>query len=105
MGVTYDTTHAQLSKIPELVKEIILSKEELEFDRGHFSGFGDFSLNFEFVYYVKNPEYNAYMDNQQAVYLAIFSVFESEGINFAFPTQTLFVNQVLKPNETESMQN
>ncbi|MDR7211658.1 mechanosensitive ion channel family protein [Flavobacterium piscis] len=93
LGVTYQTTHAQLSKIPEIVKGIIITRPDLQFDRGHFSGYGDFSLNFEIVYYVLSPDYNTYMDNQQAVYLDIFSSFEREGIEFAFPTQTLFVNK------------
>lgn len=93
LGVTYQTTHAQLSKIPGMVKDIITSRPQLQFDRGHFSGYGDFSLNFEFVYYVTSPEYNVYMDNQQAMYLDIFAAFENEGIEFAFPTQTLFVNK------------
>jgi small-conductance mechanosensitive channel len=93
LGVTYGTSHEQLSKIPEIVKEIIVKYPQLEFDRGHFSGFGDFSLNFEFVYYVKNPEYIVYMDNQQAIYLDIFIAFEKEKIDFAFPTQTLHVKQ------------
>lgn len=99
LGVTYGTTHEQLSKIPDMVKDIITSKEELQFDRGHFSGYGDFSLNFEFVYYVTSPEYNTYMDNQQAVYLDIFASFKKEGIEFAFPTQTLFVNKDLPLTE------
>lgn len=93
LGVTYDTSHEKLTKIPEIVKNIIMSKSELVFDRGHFSGFGDFSLNFEFVYYVNSSEYNIYMDNQQSIYLDIFAAFESENIDFAFPTQTLYVNK------------
>lgn len=92
LGVTYQATHQQLSEIPGLVKEIITSKPKLQFDRGHFSGYGDFSLNFEFVYYVLESDYNIYMDNQQAVYLEIFAQFEKKGIEFAYPTQTLFVN-------------
>ncbi len=100
LGVTYDTTHEKLSKIPDMVKQIISSKPQLEFDRGHFSGYGDFSLNFEFVYYVGSPEYNVYMDNQQAIYLDIFSSFKTEGIEFAFPTQTLFVNNEAAVLET-----
>jgi small-conductance mechanosensitive channel len=91
LGVTYQTTKEQLAAIPQLVKQIVESKSDLQFDRGHFSGFGDSSLNFEFVYYVNNPDYNIYMDNQQAVYLDIFSTFEEKGIEFAYPTQTLFV--------------
>lgn len=99
LGVTYQTTHRQLANIPVMVKDIITSRSQLQFDRGHFSGYGDFSLNFEFVYYVLSPEYNIYMDNQQGIYLDIFTAFEKEGIEFAFPTQTLFVNQEAQVQE------
>lgn len=92
LGVTYQTTSEQLKKIPEIVKGIIDNQERVSYDRGHFSGFGDFSLNFEFVYYVEDPDYNFYMDNQQAIYLAIFSAFEKEGIEFAYPTQTIQID-------------
>ncbi|MCW4467713.1 mechanosensitive ion channel family protein [Flavobacterium sp. MFBS3-15] len=93
LGVTYQTTHSQLAKIPGMVKEIIESKPQLQFDRGHFSGYGDSSLNFEFVYYVTDPDYNTYMDNQQAVYLDIFAAFEKESIDFAYPTQTIIMDK------------
>jgi len=56
-------------------------------------GYGAFSLDFEIVYYVLQPEYNAYMDVQQAINLAIFRRFAAEGIEFAYPTQTLFVEK------------
>lgn len=91
LGVTYQTTHAQLSEIPDLIKQPIDKRPKLQFDRAHFSGYGDFSLNFEVVYYVLDPDYTVYMDNQQAVYLDIFEAFEKRGIEFAYPTQTLFV--------------
>lgn len=93
LGVTYQATHQQLSDIPDLVKDIIMSKENVAFDRGHFSAYGDFSLNFEFVYYILNPEYNVYMDIQQSIYLDIFKAFEKRGIEFAYPTQTVFIQQ------------
>ena len=48
---------------------------------------------FEFVYYVLSPDYNSYMDIQQAVNLGIFEAFEKTGIDFAYPTQTLYVSQ------------
>ena len=98
LGVTYQTTLSQLSEIPKIVKEIIASKPQLQFDRGHFTGYGDFSLNFEFVYYVLDADYNLYMDNQQEVYLEIFSAFEKECIDFAYPTQTLIVDKEIKLN-------
>ena len=100
LGLTYQTPEEQLIKIPSIVGDIIASKEKLSYDRGHFSGFGDSSLNFEFVYFVEDPDYNVYMDSQQAVYLEIFSAFEKRGIEFAYPTQTLQI-EGLQPNLTQ----
>jgi small-conductance mechanosensitive channel len=94
LGVTYQTSSEKLRRIPQMVKDIILSQAEAEFDRGHFASYGDFSLNFEFVYYVIGADYAKYMDVQQAINLAVFEAFEKEGIEFAYPSQTLFVNKV-----------
>lgn len=92
LGVTYQTTHEQLARIPTLLKTIVQSKQYVRFDRAHFSGYGDFSLNFEIVYYVLDADYTFYMDRQQEIYLDIFREFENQGIEFAYPTQTVFVN-------------
>jgi small-conductance mechanosensitive channel len=40
---------------------------------------------------VLSRDYNQYMDIQQSIYLAIHEGFEAEGIEFAYPTQTLFL--------------
>jgi small-conductance mechanosensitive channel len=63
----------------------------VRFDRVHFKEYGESSLNFEVVYFVKNPDYNLYMDIQQAINLEIFRRFLSEGIEFAYPTRTMFI--------------
>ena len=91
-GVTYDTPADTLSKIGEWVKEIIEGLDQTRFDRAHFSAFGDSSLDFEVVYYVLNSDYNAYMDIQQAINLALLRRFEAEGVEFAFPTHTVYLS-------------
>lgn len=93
LGVVYQTTSAKLKLIPKVIKTIIEEQEGATYDRGHFASFGDFSLNFEFVYYVTGADYTAYMDIQQSINLSVFDVFEKEKIEFAYPTQTLFVNK------------
>ncbi len=93
IGVTYQTPLEKLKAIPTIIKDAIEAQEDARFDRAHFKAYGDFSLNFEFVYYVKKPDYNVYMDVQQEVNLAIYRRFEEEGIEFAYPTQTLYVNR------------
>jgi small-conductance mechanosensitive channel len=92
LGVTYQTPRSKLELIPQIVREAIEAQgEQVRFDRSHFKEYGAFSINFETVYYVTSADYNLYMDIQQAINLAIHRRFEEEEINFAYPTQTLFV--------------
>ncbi len=93
LGVVYQTPFEKLKAIPAIVKGIIERQEDTTFDRGHFATYGDFSLGFEFVYYVTGADYTKYMDRQQAINLAIYEAFEKEKIEFAYPSQTLFVNK------------
>jgi len=95
-GVTYDTPTAKLKKIPDIIRSII-NPEKLEnvykLDRVHFTEFGDFSLNFDIVYYMTSQEYVKYRETQQAINFAIKEAFEKEGIEMAFPTQTIHVEK------------
>jgi small-conductance mechanosensitive channel len=94
LGVTYETPVEKLERIPAIIRETIASTSMTRFDRAHFKEYGDFSLNFEVVYYVLSPDYNTYMDIQQTINLAIFRRFTEEGIDFAYPTQEL----IIRPN-------
>jgi small-conductance mechanosensitive channel len=89
VGVTYDTPTAKVEAIPELIQKVIESQEHARFDRSHFKEFGDSALIVETVYYVLLPAYQHKMDIQQAINLELLRRFETEGIEFAFPTQTI----------------
>jgi len=93
LGVVYQTSAEKLQEIPEIVKNIIVSEPKTQFDRGHFASFGEFSLIFEFVYFILDPDYTQYMDIQQKINLSIYQEFEKRGILFAYPTQTLYVSK------------
>lgn len=93
-GVTYDTTLEKLKEIPKMVREIIEGILNARFDRAHFKAYGESSLSFEVVYYVENPDYTLYMDIQQQINLELFRRFDAQRIAFAFPTQTLYLNEV-----------
>jgi len=93
LGVTYGTSSNLLGEIPAIIKNIIEKVDDVVFDRAHFFSYGDFSLIFEIVYYVLSSDYNKYMDIQQKINLAIKEEFEKKGIEFAYPTQTLYVNK------------
>ncbi len=90
-GVIYETPADKLQQIPAMVKEIIESAGRTRFDRAHFKEYGNSSLDFECVYYVLEADYNLYMDVQQEINLALFRRFDQEGIEFAYPTSTLYI--------------
>ena len=93
LGVTYQTTLDQLKEIPGIIKNVIENIEDAVCDRAHFRTYGDFSLDFEIVYYVLSGDYNKYMDIQQDINFAIKAEFDKQEIEFAYPTQTLFVEK------------
>ena len=90
-GVVYQTPHEKLATIGDTVREIVQSFPDTRFDRAHFKSFGDSSLDFEAVFYMLKPDYNLFMDTQQAINLALMRRFEEAGIEFAYPTQTLYI--------------
>ncbi len=91
LGVTYDTPLEKLKKISGIIKDVVESTENTQFDRAHFFEYGDFALIFEVVYYVTTGDYNKYMDAQQTINFSIKERFEELGVEFAYPTQTLYI--------------
>lgn len=92
-GVVYQTSLEKLKAIKEIITDIIRKQENARFDRVHFKEYGDSSLNFEVVYFVTNRDYNMYMDVQESINQEIFRRFEEGGIEFAYPTQTIFIQR------------
>ena len=93
VGVIYQTPREKLDKIPGIVRDVIKGQEVTRFDRAHFTGFGDFSLDFEFVYYVLDKDFNVYRDVHQKILLWVHKAFGEEGVEFAYPTQTVFLER------------
>lgn len=94
LGVEYGSPLEKLREVPNVVKQIVDGLEGVRFDRAHFAGFGDSSLDFEIVYYVLSPDYTTYMDHQQAMNLALVEAIQRLDLAFAFPTRTLHVESM-----------
>jgi len=91
LGVTYETPREKLERIPALLREIVDAQEGVRFDRAHFAKYAACSLDFEIVYHVLSPDFARYMDAQQAINFGIHEAFEELGVQFAYPTQTLWI--------------
>ena len=93
IGLVYATPHGKLQLVPDLLRSIVKANPRARLDRAHFKGFGDSAVLFELVFYTQGQEYGTMMDVQQEVLFEIHRAFEREGLEFAFPTQTLHLVQ------------
>ncbi|WP_246142023.1 mechanosensitive ion channel family protein, partial [Hyella patelloides] len=93
-GVLYETNSEQLAKIPVLIENIINDTENATYDRAHFSGYGAYSLDFEIVYFIESNDYTIYMDAQQKINFKVKSEFAKHHIEFAYPTQVNYLNNL-----------
>lgn len=89
LGLTYDTPPEGMERGMEILRRIAAADEDLEEDvLVAFSGFGDWSMNLLFIYYIKKGA--DILATQTRVNLAILRELSAAGLEFAFPTQTLY---------------
>lgn len=89
LGLTYDMTAEQMKKGIELLKEIAKNNSDINGDYlVSFNAFGDFSLGILFIYYIKKN--SDILDTQTAINLEILQQFGANGLEMAFPTQTIY---------------
>src|SRR5262249_16923141 len=92
-GVPRDTPADAVAGVPERLRRIVDGLDQVRFERAHFKGFGESSLDFEAVYWIASPNYGLFMDRQQAVNLALLKTLQEEGIGLALPTRSLLLSR------------
>lgn len=92
-GITYETPPALVRQVPDIIKASFEANAGGRLDRVHFTEFGDFALMFELVYFVESADYNEYLRIQHEFNLDLLERFAAEGIEFAYPTQTIFTKK------------
>jgi MscS family membrane protein len=93
LGVACNTPQEKLAAVPGMIQEIVEKQDQVTFSRAHLKSLGDFTINFEVVYFLETPDYMRFMDAQQAILLAILERFEQENINIPFPTQAVLLEK------------
>ena len=93
IGLTYDTPAPRIRRAVELIQEIFGKHPQTHDLIVHFNKFGDFSVNLDVVYWCKLTDFKEYAKVFQDLNLELKSRFDAEGLQFAFPTQTLYVEK------------
>ena len=93
LGLTYDTNEDDMQKAIDILEDIVKNQDAITDDyAAGFNGFGDFSLNIVFIYYVRTESH--WLDTQTLVNKEILKRFNKEGLEFAFPTQTILKKDI-----------
>ena len=90
VNLALDSPPERLRKIPQALRGIIESEQDIRFERSHFSRIGQSSLEFETVYFVTTANYTRYMDIQQSINLKVIELLEREELNLAVPVQKVW---------------
>ena len=91
--VTYDTWIKKLKLIPDIIKDIVSKQKDVDFEWCYLESMWDFSINFLMSYNILNPDYETSLKKNEKIYMELIEKFEKEWIEFAFPSQTIYVKK------------
>jgi MscS family membrane protein len=94
LGLTYDTPPVKVERAVEILKELLADHEGMNEDvppMVYFNAFKDSSLNILAIYWYHPADYHAFSAFNEKLHLNILKSFNEEGIEFAFPSQTLYL--------------
>lgn len=94
LGVTYSTSLKDLNKAMEQVRGILRKDKDVDNEtaRVNFLEFGDSALQIEIFYYISDTSSYAHMlEIRERVNLQIKRAFEKLGVQMAFPTRSLYL--------------
>jgi small-conductance mechanosensitive channel len=89
LGIIYQTPVEVAERIPEMLKALV-EEHELVFINCGLVAFGASSLDYELEFDVPDPDHADYFRTRHVMALAVLKLFNAEGIEFAYPTQTSF---------------
>jgi len=95
LGLTYDTTPDKMELAIKLLDDIVNANQDtLTKDRlVSFNNWGDFSMGILFIYYIKKEA--DIFETQSKINLQILKQFNENGLEFAFPTQTIYKKELV----------
>jgi small-conductance mechanosensitive channel len=89
----YGTPSDKLKGVPELLAGIVREQPNARFERCHLKTLGDSAFQFELSYFVQQPAVNPVLDLQQAVNFRIIDELRHSGVEFAYPTQLVMLQE------------
>ncbi len=95
VGVKYGTDLETMRRVLADIRELLEKDHRLDPDsrRAHFVKFGAYSLDIDVFAFVLTSDWKSFLDIQEELLTAIMTIVEKHETDFAFPSQTLYVEQ------------
>src|SRR2546425_9592995 len=93
IGITYDTPAEKVKRALQILQEVYKEHPKTFDCLIGFNKFADSALNIQVVHWWNSTDNKEYLAGLQEMNLAVKERFDKEGINFAFPSQTLYLKQ------------
>lgn len=89
LGLTYETSPEKMEQALQILKNIASNNENvLDEALVSFNNWGDFSMGILYIYYIKAG--SDILVTQTEMNMAILKQFNEAGLDFAYPTQTIY---------------
>ena len=102
IGVEYSTTREQINNFINKLRDFIKNHPNIITEKSavYFYSFGDSALNILFVVFIDAKDWNSEMEIREGINLFIMKTAEELGINFAFPSQSIYIEKL--PNNDKN---
>ena len=102
IGVTYDTGLEKMSKALEILRDVFKNHKSTENYWVYFKEYGSHSLNILVSHWCKCLKYEEFLKATEEINLEVMRRFEESKIEFAFPTQTIYLKKEKQENIREA---
>ncbi len=102
IGIEYNVTSAEIRTLVARIHEMLRQREVVDPESVlvHFINFGENSLDILVRCYIRLSNWGEFTAEKEQIHLAIMDIMEALGISIAFPTRSLYIEQMPFPNET-----
>jgi len=102
IGLTYGTTPGQIMQIITDIKTMLQAHTGISQSDSlmvNFDTFADSSLNIFIYTFTKTANWEKYLEIREEIHLKIMEIVEKNGSAFAFPSQSIYVEQMPKNHQ------
>ncbi len=89
IGVIYGTSSEKLKRAVEILRDVMAQHPGTENSRAHFKSYGESALILDVTHWCEYLDYAKYLACIEEINFEIKRRFEDEGIEMAYPTQTV----------------